>query len=62
MREKSKSSPLFTELPVQDGKFSTPTWLNVDKSTLDLTINNLPDIETIRMSADVLKVVEYYAR
>jgi len=62
IRERSKNSPLFTELPVQDGKFSTPVWLNVDKSTLELKINNLPDIETINMSADVLKVVEYYAR
>lgn len=62
VKEKVKSSPLYTNAPCTQNGFKLPTWLTVDKTALKIQVLDLPKIEELQVPADVLKVVEFYAR
>lgn len=43
-------------------KKDTPVWLKVDKNNFSVTLLQLPEVTVSELSADVLKVIEFYAR
>ncbi len=59
VREKVKKSSLY-----QDGQSvqNTPNRLKIDKSNLEVTVLDLPNVEEYKAPVDVLKVIEFYAR
>ena len=62
LRERLKDSPLYKDVPVQDWKFIPPSHLKVDKTSLEIKVTDLPNVDEIQVVADTLKVVEFYAR
>jgi len=62
VREKLKTSPLYAQAPILTSNFKPVSWLNVDKQKLTIEIIDLPKSEEIKLPADVLKVIEFYAR
>lgn len=62
IRERLKDSPLYKDVPVHDWKFIPPSHLKVDKTSLEIKVTDLPNIDEIQVIADTLKVVEFYAR
>ncbi len=62
VREKLRSSALYTNSPLNNWKYVSPSWLKVDTSSLKVDVIDLPRVEDITVPADVLKVIEFYAR
>ena len=59
LREKLKNSPLYT---VENTTVKVPSYLKVNTSDKKIEIVDLPRVEEIEVPADVLKVIEFYAR
>ena len=60
LREGLKNSTLYassTKTPVK-----VPSWLKVDKNAYAIEVLNLPQKGEIEPQADLLKVIEFYAR
>lgn len=62
LRDRLKSSALYTNIPLNTNVFKLPSWIKVDKSTMTLEVLDFPKVEEIKLPVDILKVVEYYAR
>lgn len=62
LRDRLKSSSLYTDIPALSWKFVEPSWLKVDKSKFSIEMLDLPHTQDITLPVDVLKVIEYYAR
>jgi len=59
LREKLKNSPLYT---AENATVKVPSYLKVNTSDKKVEVIDLPRVEEIDVPADVLKVVEFYAR
>ena len=59
IKEKIKTSPLYAET---NSNVKVPSYLKVNTSDKKLEVIDLPRAEEIEVPADVLKVVEFYAR
>ena len=54
------NSPLYAQ--ALDGKTKCPSWIKANKNTYSIEIVSLPVVGEIAVNADVLKVIEFYAR
>ncbi len=61
LKEKLKSSPLFAQT-LSENKNKLPSWIKVDKNAYTIEILGLPKMWEIGVTADLLKVIEFYAR
>jgi small subunit ribosomal protein S4 len=60
-----KPSLQSSDLYSVDNTQKTPIWLNISKSNFAVTVLDLPhtnDSDTLDLPADILKVIEFYAR
>ncbi|MDR2189958.1 MAG: 30S ribosomal protein S4 [Candidatus Peribacteria bacterium] len=60
LREGLKSSPLYGTASKSSVKI--PSWLKVDKNAYTIEVLNVPQKGEIETQADLLKVIEFYAR
>lgn len=60
LREGLKNSPLYGTASKSSVK--VPSWLKVDKNAYTIEVLNLPQKGEIEAQADLLKVIEFYAR
>ena len=60
LREKLKKSSLYSGNTKSAAKI--PSWLKVDKNGYTIDVLSLPQKGEIELPADVLKVIEFYAR
>jgi len=58
LREKLSNSPLYN----QESNVKVPSYLKVNTSDKKIEVIDLPRVEEIEVPADVLKVIEFYAR
>ncbi len=61
LKEKLKNSPLYSQ-NATDNKGKLPSWVKVDKASNTIEVLNLPQVGEIGVPADILKVIEFYAR
>ena len=59
LREKLKNSPLYSE---ENTSVKVPSYLKVNLKDKKIEVIDLPREEEIQLPADVLKVIEFYAR
>ncbi len=59
LKKSLQNSPLYSNL---DNKNKIPSWIKFDKNTYTIEILNLPQIGEVNVNADLLKVIEFYAR
>ncbi len=59
LKEKLKNSPLYAEV---NSNVKVPSYLKVNAADKKVEVLDLPRAEEIEVPADVLKVVEFYAR
>ncbi len=59
LREGLKNSPLYASLK---STVKIPSWLKVDKNAYSFDVLSLPQRGEIETQADLLKVIEFYAR
>jgi small subunit ribosomal protein S4 len=59
LKEKLKNSPLYAEI---NSNAKVPSYLKVNLADKKIEVIDLPRAEEIEVPADVLKVVEFYAR
>jgi small subunit ribosomal protein S4 len=58
----SKDIGPFQDLALTLKKFEAPTWIGLDKSTFQVTINSLPVVEDPMIVASVKPIIEFYSR
>jgi len=52
----------IAELPAVANEFTTPSWLDLNKSKLTVKIISLPVLEEMKNDIDVNLIIEYYSR
>ncbi|MBS8121442.1 30S ribosomal protein S4 [Candidatus Vampirococcus lugosii] len=62
LKSKLITSPLYSSIPLSSGNYKLPTWLNVKKDNFEIEVIDFPRSEEISLPADILKVIEFYAR
>ena len=62
VKKKVQWSALYTNSPLLAGNHTLPSWVKVNKKTLEIEIIDLPKDEEISVPVDILKVIEFYAR
>jgi len=60
VKEKLRTSPLYTQ--ARSDKVRIPSWINVNKTSFEVEVIDLPKVWEIMASGDLLKVIEFYAR
>lgn len=60
VREKLKTSPLFSELKPNTSK--SPSWIKFDKNDYTISFLSMPQGGEVEPLGDLLKVIEFYAR
>jgi small subunit ribosomal protein S4 len=60
LRKSLDNSALYSQ--TLDNKVKVPSWIKVDKNAHSIELLNLPQLGEIASNADVLKVIEFYAR
>lgn len=61
--KKSKmKSKLFDDITKRLQKIEIPEWIHIDMPSLKAKIVNVPNIDNIKKSMDMKKIVEYYSR
>jgi small subunit ribosomal protein S4 len=61
VKEKLKSSPLYSQNS-SENKGKIPSRIKLDKASNAIEVLNVPQIGEIGIPADILKVIEFYAR
>ena len=61
IKDALKASPLYAQ-NTADIKGKLPSWIKVDASSHTIEVLSLPQFGEIGMVADLLKVIEFYAR
>lgn len=61
LKDKLKDSALYSQ-NAADVKGKLPSWVKLDKSTNTIEVLNVPQVAEIGLPADLLKVIEFYAR
>ena len=63
LKEKLNNSSLYTQIAsAKDANVKIPSWIKVDKNKHQIEILNNPKLWEISVPADLIKVIEYYAR
>lgn len=60
LKTKLLDSPLYSV--GVDSSIKIPSWIKIDKNKYTVEVLSLPKMEEISTNADVLKVIEFYAR
>lgn len=60
IKDKLQSSPLYAQAFTHATQI--PTWLKVDKNKYSIEILSVPQVGEVAPLADVIKVIEFYAR
>ena len=61
IKEKLKNSTLYSQ-NATEVRGKTPSWVKLDKSINAVEVLNFPQVGEIGIPADLLKVIEFYAR
>lgn len=61
LKEKLKSSPLYAWATVSK-TLKVPSWIKVNRNNYEVEVLALPKLWELWNNADILKVIEYYAR
>lgn len=61
LKEKLKASPLFAGTTVSK-TLKVPSWIKVDRNKYEVEVLALPKLWELGNNADILKVIEFYAR
>ena len=61
LKEKLKASPLFAGATVSK-TLKVPSWIKVDRNKYEVELLALPKLWELWNNADILKVIEFYAR
>jgi len=61
LKDKMKDSPLYSGASVSK-TFKAPSWIKVDRNKYEIEILALPKLWELWVIADILKVIEFYAR
>jgi small subunit ribosomal protein S4 len=61
LKEKLKSSALYSQNATEN-KGKLPSWVKLDKAANVVEVLNVPQVGEIGVPADLLKVIEFYAR
>ncbi len=61
LKEKMKNSTLYSQ-NASENKVKLPSWIKLDKATNTIEVLSLPQVTEIGLPADLLKVIEFYAR
>lgn len=61
LKEKLKNSPLYSQNS-SENKGKIPSRIKLDKATSTIEVLNVPQVWEIGLPADLLKVIEFYAR
>lgn len=61
VREKLQSSPLYGQA-WSNANANTPSWIKVDKTKFTIEVLSAPKVGEIDNGADIIKVIEFYAR
>lgn len=61
LKAKLLDSPLYSAGNL-DSWFKLPSWLKVDKNKYTIEVLSLPKMGDVATNADILKVIEFYAR
>ena len=62
IKEKLQKSPLYSQILAENSKGKLPSWIKVNKNTFSVEVLALPLPGELGQNADLLKVIEYYAR
>lgn len=61
LKQKLKDSPLYAGATVSKS-FKVPSWIKVDRNKYEIEILSMPVLWELWVLADILKVIEFYAR
>ena len=61
-RNRSKQSPVFTEIVRRHEKYMPPSWLKVDSGSLAVEVLSAPTAQHAEQAVDMRQVVEFYSR
>ena len=61
LKPKMKESPLYAWATVSK-TFKVPSWIKVDRNKYEIEVLSLPVLWELWVLADILKVIEFYAR
>ncbi len=61
VKKSLQESPLFTQ-NLSENKNKVPSWIKVDKNDFAIEVLAMPKMGEIGIPADLLKVIEFYAR
>ncbi len=61
LKPKMKDSPLYAGASVSK-TFKVPSWIKVDRNKYEIEILSMPVLWELWVLADILKVIEFYAR
>jgi small subunit ribosomal protein S4 len=62
IKEKLQKSPLYSQILAENNKVKLPSWIKVNKNAFSVEVLTMPQPGEIGMHADLLKVIEFYAR
>lgn len=62
IKEKLQKSPLYSQILADNSKIKLPSWVKVNKGAYTVEVLHMPLPGELGMNADLLKVIEYYAR
>ena len=62
VKEKLQKSPLYSQILAENSKVKVPSWVKVNKNAYTVEVLTMPQPGEIGMHADLLKVIEFYAR
>ncbi|MDP7068948.1 MAG: 30S ribosomal protein S4 [Candidatus Peribacteraceae bacterium] len=62
VRERSKTSPVFSPILEAHEKYMPPSWLKVDASKLRAEVSGVPQADDFEQAIDVRQVIEFYSR
>jgi len=61
VKQKLQTSPLFSHVWTNNS-IKLPSWIKVDKNKFSIEVLSLPKMWEVTTTADILKVIEFYAR
>lgn len=61
LKDKLKDSALYSQNAAEN-KGKTPSWVKLDKAANTVEVLTEPQVKEIGLPADLLKVIEFYAR
>ncbi|MDP3710154.1 MAG: 30S ribosomal protein S4 [bacterium] len=62
LKDRSLSGPIFENLTEKLKKYEPPKWLGLDKDKKVGTVMGKPELDSMEISADIMKIKEFYSR